>query len=483
MIGKDVLLKPMLQLALGRALGFATTFMIPVVLVRVLDQSEFGTYKQIFLVYATLYGIAPIGMAECLYYFLPTDPARAGRFIANSLVALLGSGVVVVLLLMFGGHALAAGMDNPSFATHSTLLGVFVSLTMMSAVTEIVMITRHQHRLSAVTYTVSDALRALCLILPALLWHDVHSVMMGAALFAVIRGVGALAYMRYVFGHELRPDLSLLRTQLAYALPFAAAVTLEITQGSLHQFVVAHFYDTPTFAIYSVGCLQIPLVDFLATGAGSVLMVKMGERLGPAEHGARLELWHEAVRKLSLLLFPLMALLLVAGRELIIVLFTERFRASVPIFLISSLTIVLAALPTDSALRTYSQTGILVQMNVIRLAVVAASVGPLLWALGLSGGAVSVVLGTLAVKTFALVRLRRMLDVPVAQLLPWRDIAITLALAATAASIAWSAKNAFTTSTFVSMVIGGLVFVAVYAGGVTILNITTHGRAPEAPAI
>jgi O-antigen/teichoic acid export membrane protein len=481
MISKDVILKPMLQLALGRALGFATTFMIPVVLVRVLDQSEFGTYKQLFLVYATLSGIAPIGMAECLYFFLPADPARAGRFIANSLVVLFGSGVFVLLLLMFGGHALAAGMDNPLFAPHATLLGIFVWLTMMSAVTEIVMITRHQHRLSAVTYTVSDALRALCLVLPALLWRDVHSVMMGAALFAVIRGVGTIVYTRFVFGYELRPDFPLLRKQLAYALPFSAAVTLEITQGSLHQFVVAHLYDTPTFAIYSVGCLQIPLVDFLATGAGSVLMVKMGERLGPAEHGARLELWHEAVRKLSLLLFPLVALLLVAGRELIIVLFTERFQASVPIFLISSLTIALAALPTDSALRTYSSTGVLVQMNVVRLLVVAVSVGPLLSIFGLPGAAVSVVLGTVAVKIFALVRFRRMLDVPVAQLLPWRDLTMTFAVVVAAALIAWGAKNAFVTSTFVSMIIAGLVFVAAYAGGATILGMT-NGSAPEAPA-
>ena len=71
MLTRDTLLKPMLQLATGRALGFATTFMIPVVLVRVLDQSQFGTYKQLFLIYATMFGIAPLGLAESRYYFLP----------------------------------------------------------------------------------------------------------------------------------------------------------------------------------------------------------------------------------------------------------------------------------------------------------------------------------------------------------------------------------------------------------------------------
>lgn len=339
MMHKDVFFKPMLSLAAGRALGFATTFMIPVVLVRVLDQGEFGTYKQLFLVYATLYGIAPVGMAECLYYFLPFDPKRAGRFVANSVLALLATGSVAAIVLAAFARALAAAIGNPEFAAHTTQLGLFLALTMMSAVTEIVMITRNRHRLSALVYTVSDATRALSLVIPAIVWRDVHAVMIGAVVFGAIRAIATVYYLRLELRGDLRPDLQLLRKQLAYALPFAAAVVLEITQSSLHQFVVTHNYDTRTFAVYSVGCLQIPLVDFVATGASSVLMVRMGEQSGPSAQAARLELWREAVRKLAVLLLPLVALLLVAGRELIVFLFTDRFRASVPIFLIFSLTI------------------------------------------------------------------------------------------------------------------------------------------------
>lgn len=480
MLSRDVLLKPMLELATGRAFGFAASFMIPIVLVRVLDLSEFGTYKQLFLIHATLFGIAPVGMAECLYYFLPAEPARAGRFVANSIVALFVSGLLVLMVLVLGGGAIGSGMDNPAVATHATLLGLFVALTMMSAVTEIVMITRHRHRLSAAVYTTSDVLRTLLLIVPALVWRSVHAVMVGAVLFATVRGVGTLAYLRFTFKDELRPDPSLVRRQLAYALPFGAAVMLEITQGSLHQFVVAALYDTKTFAIYAVGCLQIPLVDFVATGAGSVMMVKMGERNGPGARRARLELWYEAVQKLALLLFPLLALILVVGQELIVFLFTDAFRASVPVFLISSATIALAALPTDSALRTYGETGVLVKMNAVRLTVVAASIGPLLSTFGLPGAAVSLVLGSLTVKGLALARIRQLLDVPAKLLLPWRDLGLTLGVACGAAALAWLAKSTLASTTFASLAIGGLVFSGAYAGGAMALGVV-NGRAPAAP--
>jgi O-antigen/teichoic acid export membrane protein len=63
------------------------------VLARVLEPADFGAYRQLFLLYGTLYAIAQVGMAECLYYFLPRDREHAGRFAANSALMLGGVGL------------------------------------------------------------------------------------------------------------------------------------------------------------------------------------------------------------------------------------------------------------------------------------------------------------------------------------------------------------------------------------------------------
>ena len=72
----------------GRAVGSGRGVRDPLVLARMFDPAEFGTYKQFFLVYATLYGLAQLGMAESLYYFVPREPADAGRHVANAMVTL-----------------------------------------------------------------------------------------------------------------------------------------------------------------------------------------------------------------------------------------------------------------------------------------------------------------------------------------------------------------------------------------------------------
>ena len=74
MFSRDGIAKPALLLVVGRTIGFAASFIIPVLLVRTFNQAEFGTYKQLFLIYGTLYGLAQLGMAESLYYFVPKRP-------------------------------------------------------------------------------------------------------------------------------------------------------------------------------------------------------------------------------------------------------------------------------------------------------------------------------------------------------------------------------------------------------------------------
>src|SRR5207247_2598907 len=74
-------------------------------------------------------------------------------------------------------------------------------------------------------------------------------------------------------------DAALLRRQLAYAVPFQLSAIVEILQGNLHNYAVSHYFDAATFAIYSVGCLRIPLVDFVLNSVSNVMMVRMAEEI------------------------------------------------------------------------------------------------------------------------------------------------------------------------------------------------------------
>ncbi len=415
--------RPTLVLMSGRMLSFVATFFIPVVLVRIFTPGEFGTYKQVFLVYMTVYGIAQLGMAESLFYFLPRAPHKGGRYVLNSLLMLLAAAAVFSGLLVKEKARISELLGNSGLAQYLPFLGLYLLFMTASTALEIVMISRRQYPRAALSYALSELLRAALFIVPVLLLRDLRGLFLGAVGFAMFRFGVTVFYVRREFGDDFRPDARLLRQQLAYALPFEMAVVVEILQSNFHQYAVSHYFDAATFAIYSIGCLQIPLVEFLASPAGNVMMVRMSEEIRDGRSDSVITLWHETTRKLALVFFPLFGLLLATARDLIVLLFTENYAASVPIFMIWSATILLSALQTDSALRVYAETRFLFGLNAFRLLFIAGLIYVFLSVFGLLGAVLITLLASCIAKGLSLVRLKRLMNAGTAQFLPWRSLA------------------------------------------------------------
>ena len=416
---------PEVVLILGRGVGCAAAFLIPVALARIFDPADFGTYKQLFLIFATLYYIAQAGMAESLFYFVPRDRDGGGRYAVNSRRALAVMGALTCAAIVGAAPRIAASMENPALAAGIPWIGAFLLLMLASAGWEIALMARGRYRDAAFAYAGSDIVRALALTLPGVILGSVTAVLWGALAFAVLRLAATLVTLRREFP-ALAPDRALFRRQLAYAVPFGAAVLVEILQQNLHQYVVSAQVEPAVFAIYAVGCLQIPLIDLIAGPSGNVMMVRMSEKgIGPA---GMLALWHGTVRKLAFVFLPLAAFLMVAAKDLIETLFTARYAASAPIFVAWSATVVLCCLPTDCVLRVHAGTRYLFAVNVARLVAVIVSIGPLMKAFGLIGAALATLVGMAVAKGAMLWRISRLLEAGPVRLLPWGSLASSAAV-------------------------------------------------------
>ncbi len=449
-------------LATGRAPGVAIAFAIPLVLARTFDQSEFGTYKQLFLIYATLFGLAQLGMAESLYYFVPREPGRAGRHAANAITGLAAIGLTCVAALFALRNQIAGWLSNPGLAPHLVPLGWFLALMLTSAVFEIVLISRKKPATAAWAYALSDIVRAACFVIPAALAFGLRGVLAGAVAFAAARVAVTVVALWREFRSELQIDLRVLARQLAYALPFALAVGIEVLHLNWHQYAVAAHVDAATFAVYAVGCLQVPVVDLIVTSAVNVMMVEMAvakER----DLGAAKRLWHDTITRLGFMIFPLAAFLIVMARDIIILLFTSAYAGSVPIFMLWSLTMLASVLVVDGVLRVFAQTKYLVVQNVVQLLLVAALAAPFLRIFGLGGAVLATLAASLTVRAAAVMRISRLMRVDFADALPWRRLA-TAAMCAVIAAIPTFAVSRGTQLPSLAMLpLAGLVYLSVYA--------------------
>ncbi|MBV8843473.1 MAG: oligosaccharide flippase family protein [Bryobacterales bacterium] len=417
----DSVAKPALVLMTGRMLAFAATFFIPVVLARSFNPAQFGTYKQLFLIQSTIFYIAQMGMATSLYYFLPLSRQDAGRYVANSLVFLAGTGLAGMAFISATAPQLARWMSNDALAPYLPWMGAYLALTMIAAPFEIVLIARARYPWASAAYALTDIARAAALILPALS-QRLDWVVEGAAAMAALRAAAALFYFRKEFGRDLTPDSGLFRRQWAYAFPFSIAVMIEIVQGNLPQYLVSYLTNPAAFAIFAVGCLQIPLVDLATSPSSDVMMVKMQESIARGAKAAVLGIWHDTTWKLAVLFLPLTALMMSGAHEIILMLYTPRYRESVPLFTIWALLILTSTLQVDGVLRVFAETRFLLVLNLTRLAIVAGLIQVSLRSLHLAGPVIVIVLANACFKLLALVRMRKLLNCSFGQLLPWRRL-------------------------------------------------------------
>ncbi|MDP9053818.1 MAG: oligosaccharide flippase family protein [Acidobacteriota bacterium] len=474
--GANSVLKPAMLLMCGRTLAFIATFFIPVVLARIFDPAQFGTYKQLFLIHSTAYFIAQVGMASSLYYFLPQAGETAGKYVANSVVFLGLAGCAGFALLAIAAPWVAKWMSNPALAGYLWWTGLYLALMMFSASLEIVLISQGKYLWASISYAVSDLGRAAALIAPVLIFRNLESLLIASVVVAALRLIAAVGYFHSTFGRTFRPDGPVLRKQLAYALPFGAAVLVEIFYGSLPQYVVSFLANPATFAVFAVGCLQIPLVDFAASPTSDVMMVKMQENLARGHLATVLEIWHDTFWKLALLFFPLVALVIVEGRDIILALFTAKYAASIPLFRIWSLLILMATLQLDGVLRVYAETRYILMLNLMRLAIVGILIAPSMKYFGLLGPVGVIVLATVAFKTGALIRVVRLFQTPWAEFLPWRRTAI-LGGAAVAASLAAAMfKTAVSLRPLLSLLSASTIYSVVYIALVWRLGLITDNE-------
>jgi O-antigen/teichoic acid export membrane protein len=148
----------------------------------------------------------------------------------------------------------------------------------------------------------------------------------------------------------------MMRQQMVYALPLGVASILLQLQTTLDNYFVSNLYGAEAYAIYSIGCFQLPLVIILTESIGLTTLPRISQLQSLGKTREVVGLLSRMIRKQAFIYLPLYVLLLVIGREFIVLLFTQRYLGSWPIFAVNLILIPLAIISSasDPVIRAYS---------------------------------------------------------------------------------------------------------------------------------
>jgi O-antigen/teichoic acid export membrane protein len=171
----------------------------------------------------------------------------------------------------------------------------------------------------------------------------------------------------------------------------------------------------------------------------------------------------DSIRKLALVCFGLYFFLMAVPREFVVGLYTAKFQASVPVFIIFSLAIPLMALSLDYVPRAFADNRFLIRLYAWRLVTTAVLLVLLTPTLGLEGAATALVVGLALSAAYSAHRVSRLTGVSLTRLLPWRTLGRISAAGAIAALTAQLVRLEPALPPLVVMAAAAAVFAPVYA--------------------
>jgi O-antigen/teichoic acid export membrane protein len=240
-------------LIVANLIKYAVGFMMPIVLVRMLDQDSYGSYQQLLLVGTAMAGIMTLGLPASIYYFYHQGPAsKRTALIFQTVVMLALAGLVAGALVYLAAPFLAQRMSNPSLTGLLGTYALYVVLFIASEHFVHFLISQDRYRLAVGFETGETLIRVVMLLLPLWMGYGLVGVVWATVVYAglrflirtglLLKGVNwsASQWTRSLFFLE----------QLGYSLPLFVTSLVGFIGNLLDKAIIAAFFNPAHYAIY-----------------------------------------------------------------------------------------------------------------------------------------------------------------------------------------------------------------------------------------
>lgn len=452
---------------LSQGLTQATTIILGIILVRLITKETFGTYRQTFLLYAFLGGILSLQLENSLYYFVPKCSIEQQRsLLLQTISTKLVFALMASLIMFFGAGIIATMFSNPDLVK---LLRIFSLYPLAASIISLIpaFMISIDRAVRAGVYSMADAVgRLAVVVIMFALGQSLANVLWATIILAgIISFVGYMDMARFCPIGKWEFNRGLFIEQLHYTWPFLAISIIGVVNVQLDKFLISVFYDPATYAVYSCGAFELPIIALVTGSVNNAIMPNLVTLSSQGKPLEALALWQEAVRKCSLIIFPCFAFFMFLARDLIIVLYGKEYSMAVWPFTVYLCLLPIRIATYSTLFRAVGRTkpiAVSAALNLIMNVILSTS---LTWIGGHSllsfiGPSTGAVLSNIIAMSYLLWGLSKFLNVPMSAIMRWKELGALLLVCA-GCGFAVFIIPVPVSSLLVKMVIRGVIFVII----------------------
>ena len=367
-----------LYLFLSKVVGFAIRLVLPVFLVRVLTKADVGAYNQFFLIEVAVVALFQLGVNQSLYYFIPRDKDNAGSYFLTSLcLNLLLFGLAFAIIRAFLAP-IATWMNWPVLMEHFWLVTTYTGMMMLMISADCYITSLQLVRQSAFFTMGGQLLVSLASLGAAVVHRELQPVLTALVIARAAHLAAMMIYIAFrIGGFRARRYFFNILPQVRYGVILGLGGTVWTFLMQMHNFVVSKHFGQEGFAIYAIGCKQIPVLAFYTQSLAVVSLSQFALLEKERDWAGIRRLWDKVLTSSVALALPMTVILLLVSKPLILLMFTAEYADSIPIFRINTLVMLHLVLNPKLVLRAMDRNGVslVVQLGCLILALPAMLLG------------------------------------------------------------------------------------------------------------
>jgi len=348
----------------AKVLGFGIRLLLPVFLVRVMTKADIGAYNQFFLVETLLRTLFQMGANQSQFFFIPRDRENAGGYFLNSLL--------LNALLFAAGYSLigvfrqeaADFLGMPILTLYFREIVVYGVLLMANVTAMTYLMACKQFKQAAFIEITMQVLASIATLVAAYYTRDLRTILV--ALIAS-RGLTFLLVMSYIHfmhrGFRSKRYFFDIRKQIRYGMVLGVAGMLWTLLMRMHEVTVSKFYDLETYAVYSQGLRQIPILQFYTQSITAVALVHFAQLVKDEDWSGVQAYWNKILASLYGIGVPITVFLILIAQPLVLLAFTSDYAEATPIFRLNAVGMLYYLLNPALVLRALDRNDVTLKIH------------------------------------------------------------------------------------------------------------------------
>ena len=424
-------------LTLGSLFTQGTQILSVSMLARLVAKDQLATYQQLNLLYGIIAPLMLAGVPAALLYFIPRASAGDSppRWVSRAFLVLVALGLASAGIAIAFRAELAALMNNADLANAIVVFAPYLLFMFVVSATPAVLVASGRPRGAALLNACTGACLLIALATAAVVHPTGEALALALTCASAALALVSIVIVASTVGIEwadARRGRGMLEL-FTYGGPLALTGLAGMMGYQFDRVVVGSSFQPRQFAVYALGAIEVPAGILLAAAVSNVLVPELATRWRAGDAAGVVALWRRAMRKSSLILFPLFAFLVVMAGDAVRVLYGDGYGGSVGIFRIYLLLLPLRIATWGLIPQAVGRTGVNLSAAVIILAVnITLAVG-LVGPLGLDGPAIAAPASAAIAAAYYLVRIRGIAGIRSRELVPLRSLARTMLVALAAA--------------------------------------------------